>query len=90
MAAPMATTSSGLTALVGLLAEDVLDDLLDLRHAGRAADQDDLVDLLGLEPGVLQRLLHGGMVRSIRSSTSCSNLARVSVIFRCLGPTGRR
>ena len=45
IAAPIATTSSGFTALVGLLAEEVLDDLLDLRDAGRAADQDDLVDL---------------------------------------------
>ncbi len=44
MAAPMATTSSGLTLLVGLLAEDLLDDLLDRGHAGRAADQDDFVD----------------------------------------------
>jgi actin-like ATPase involved in cell morphogenesis len=30
--------------------------------------------------------LHGSMVRSIRSPVSCSSLARVSVICRCLGP----
>ena len=35
----------GVDALVRLLAEDVLDDLLDPRHPGRAADQHDLVDL---------------------------------------------
>ena len=46
IAAPIATTSSGLTDLLRLLAEEVLHDLLDLRDAGRAADQDDLVDRL--------------------------------------------
>ena len=35
----------GVDALVRLLAEDFLDDLLDAGHAGRAADQDHLVDL---------------------------------------------
>ena len=35
----------GVDALVRLLAEQLLDDFLDLRHAGHAADQDDLVDL---------------------------------------------
>ena len=45
MAAPTATTSSGLTDLFGLLAEELLDDLLHLRDARRAADEDDLVDL---------------------------------------------
>ncbi len=54
----MATTSSGIDALVGLLAEELLHDLLHLRHARRAADQNDLVDLLGIEAGVLERLLH--------------------------------
>jgi hypothetical protein len=32
--------------------------LLDLRHARGAADEEDLVDLRRLEPGVLERLLH--------------------------------
>ena len=35
-------------ALVGLLAEEVLDHLLDLRDARRAADEDDLVDFVRL------------------------------------------
>ena len=35
----------GVDPLVRLLAEDLLDDLLDPRHPGRAADQHDLVDL---------------------------------------------
>src|SRR5829696_754269 len=40
-------------ALVGLLAEEGLHHLLDLRHAGHAADEDDLVDLARREAGVL-------------------------------------
>ena len=48
----------GVDALVRLLAEDVLDDLLDPRHARRAADQHDLVDLGRLELGVLEGLQH--------------------------------
>ncbi len=35
----------GVDPLVRLLAEDLLDDLLDPRHPGRAADQHDLVDV---------------------------------------------
>src|SRR5438270_3889276 len=45
-------------ALVWLLAEEALDDLLDLGHAGLAAHQDYLVDLRGLEPRILQGLFH--------------------------------
>ena len=41
-----------------LLAEEGLDDLLNLGHAGLSADQDHLVDLRRLEPRVLQRLFH--------------------------------
>jgi hypothetical protein len=37
-------------ALVGLLAEELLHDLLDLRHAGHAADQHHLVDLARESP----------------------------------------
>ena len=43
-------------ALVRLLAEQLLHHLLDLRHAGHAADQDHFVDLGRAEAGVLQRL----------------------------------
>ena len=43
-------------ALVRLLAEELLDDLLHLRHARHAADQHDLVDLAGRQAGVLERL----------------------------------
>ncbi|MNW21426.1 hypothetical protein D3C71_2223480 [compost metagenome] len=37
-------------------------------------------------PASLMAVRHGAMVRSIRSSTSDSSLARVSLMFRCLGP----
>ena len=46
-------------ALVGLLAEELLHHLLDLRHAGHAADENDLVDLAGREAGILERLAAG-------------------------------
>ena len=50
MAAPTATTSSGLTPLCGSLPANMLLDRLDhRRHAGHAADQDHLVDLRRLE-----------------------------------------
>ena len=39
-----------------LLAEELLHDVLHLRHAGHAADQNDFVDLAGRQPGVLERL----------------------------------
>jgi hypothetical protein len=38
-----------------LAAEHGLDRLDDRRHPGHATDEDDLVDVTGLEPGVLQR-----------------------------------
>ena len=47
-AAPTATTSSGLTAARGLLAEERRHLLLHQRHAGLAAHQDDVVDVLDL------------------------------------------
>ena len=37
-----------------LLAEELLHDLDDLRHAGHAADQDHLVQLAGRDAGILQ------------------------------------
>ena len=46
-------------SLVRLLAEELLHDLLHLRHAGHAADEDDLVDLARRQAGILERLLAG-------------------------------
>ena len=45
IAAPTATTSSGLTPLCGSLPMQLLDLLLHGRHAGHAADEHDVVDL---------------------------------------------
>ena len=42
---------------VRLAAEEFLHLLAHARHAGHAADQHDVGDVLGVEPGVLQRLL---------------------------------
>ena len=75
-------------ALVRLLAEQLLDDLLHLGHARHAADEHHLVDLGRLEAGVLERLLAGTLVVSMRSSTRLSSLARVSFIVRCLRACG--
>ena len=47
----------GVDALVGLLAGELLHEVLHRGHAGRAADEDDVVDLVLGEPGVLDRLL---------------------------------
>ena len=46
----------GVDRLVAFLAEDFLDHGLDARHAGGAADEKDLVDLVGRELGVLKGL----------------------------------
>src|SRR6267143_998324 len=55
-AAPIATTSSGLTERLGSLAKKSL-TIWQLGHARRAAHQDDLVDLLGALLRVRQALL---------------------------------
>ena len=50
----------GVDTAEGFLAEEVLDGLDDLGHAGHATDHDDLVDVLVLDSGVLHALLAGG------------------------------
>ena len=49
----------GIDVASGFLAEELLNDLDHLGHAGHAADQDNLVDLTGLQAGVLERGLAG-------------------------------
>ena len=54
----------GVDALVALFAEEVFDELLNARHTGLAADEDDLVDLAGIDAGIgkgLLRRLHGAL-----------------------------
>ena len=80
----------GVDALVRLLAAEHLLDRLDhRRHAGHAADQDDLVDVAGLHAGVGEGLLdRPARCAVMRSATRSSSLARVSVMTRCFGPGG--
>src|SRR2546425_944529 len=47
----------GFAALVRVLADQLLALRLHRRHAGHAADEDDVVDLRRVEPGVRERLL---------------------------------
>ena len=51
----------GVDALVGVLARDLLDDLSHRGHAGRAADEHHLVDVLDLDAGVLDDRLDRGL-----------------------------
>ena len=89
-AAPTATTSSGLTPLCGSLPPNsFLTSVLDGRHPRLAADEDDLVDVGRRDLRVLEGLARPArVVRSTRSSVSCSSLERVSVIWRWIGPDG--
>src|SRR5690606_37143655 len=48
----------GVDRAVRFLAEEGLDDLLDLRDTSRASDEDHLVDIARLEAGILERHLH--------------------------------
>ena len=77
----------GIDALVRLLAEEALHDLLHLGHARHAADQHHFVDLLGSMPASFNAALHGpdrALDRGRRPALS--SLARVSLMSRCLGP----
>ena len=88
MAAPTATTSSGLTPLCGSLPMSCLTLLLHGRHARHAAHEDHVVDVLSaLRLASLRALLDRARRRARAAScVSSSNLARVRVRSRCLGP----
>ena len=86
MAAPTATASSGFTSFARFLAEELLHLVLHLGHAGLAADQDHVVDVDTLTPASLMAMRQVSMERSIRSSTSDSNLARVIFGSGASGP----
>ncbi len=49
----------GVDRLGGVTAEDALDGLSDLGHAGHATDEDNLLNLLGLEVSILESLADG-------------------------------
>ena len=64
IAAPIATTSSGIDAIERRRAEERLDALADERHARRAADEDDLVEGRRREARERERVL-GDLERAI-------------------------
>jgi hypothetical protein len=49
----------GVDGLGGVTAEDALDGLSDLGHTGHATNEDDILDVLGLEAGILEGLADG-------------------------------
>ena len=89
MAAPTATTSSGLTPLCGSLPIELLDLLLHGGHAGHAADEDDVVDLRRRR-GRRPRAPASSGRPSARAGRAVSSFsfARVSCRSRCFGPSG--
>ena len=75
-------------ALVRLLAEQLLHDLLHLRDARRAADEHDLVDLASAStPGVGERLLASGRPSAAAGRRRAARTSRASASStRCFGP----
>src|SRR3546814_7097831 len=75
---------------VGLLAEEILHDRADLGHPRHAADEHDLVDRIGLEAGILERLLArieralDEILRSEEHTSELQSLMRISYAVFCL------
>ena len=86
MAAPMATTSSGLTPLCGSLPKNCF--TTSCTFGMRVMPPTRTTSLISPAemPASFSALRQGSTVFWTRSSTSASNLARVSFIVRCLGP----
>ena len=78
----------GVDAFVGLLAEELLDQLLDLGHATHSSDQQNLVDLVLLEAGVLEAQLAGldGLVQEVVGEAL--ELGAGEHVCEVLGPGG--
>ena len=86
IAAPIATTSSGLTPLCGSLPKKARTRSC---TAGMRVIPPTMTTSLispAVRPASESACLSGAMVRSTRSAVSCSSLARVRVMTRCLGP----
>jgi len=86
IAAPIATTSSGLRPCAARVRRTRAQCRRLSASAVNPADKDHLVDILGGHSGIFER----GAARPDgfldQSPTSASSLARVKVIVRCLGP----
>ena len=86
IAAPTATASSGLTSRRGSLPKNSL--TLSCTLGMRVIPPTMITSSMSPTdtPASLMAVRQGAIVRSINSSTSCSSLARLSLMFRCLGP----
>mmetsp|Transcript_2017 Transcript_2017/g.7870 ORF Transcript_2017/g.7870 Transcript_2017/m.7870 type:complete len:205 (+) Transcript_2017:764-1378(+) len=86
MAAPMATTSSGFTPLLGSRPKRSLTIpcTLGMRDIPPTSNTSEISPVL--TPASFKQFLHGCLVRSRRLPTSSSSLARESVIAMCFGP----
>mmetsp|Transcript_30208 Transcript_30208/g.81187 ORF Transcript_30208/g.81187 Transcript_30208/m.81187 type:complete len:316 (-) Transcript_30208:664-1611(-) len=86
MAAPMATTSSGLTPLYASRPKNL--DTVSCTLGMRVMPPTRMTSLtsLVLMPASLRHALQGGMVRSTRSWVRASSLALVNFMLKCLGP----
>jgi len=83
---PRRTTSSGLMPRCGSFPLVSFLTSSWMAASGRATDEDHLVQLAGFSPASLRAAWKGSTQRSVRSAVSCSNLARLILISRCLGP----
>mmetsp|Transcript_7804 Transcript_7804/g.19261 ORF Transcript_7804/g.19261 Transcript_7804/m.19261 type:complete len:253 (-) Transcript_7804:920-1678(-) len=86
MAAPSATTSSGLTPLNGSLPKKACttDCTLGMRviPPTRITSATSFLEM----PASFRQFLHGSIVRWMSESVSSSSFARVSLMLRCFGP----
>ena len=85
-AAPIATTSSGLTPLCGSLPKSCLTASWTFGMRVWPPTSTTSSTSLAVTPESCIACRHGPSERSTRSATSDSSLARVSVITRCFGP----
>ena len=86
IAAPMATTSSGLTPLCGSLPNILVTSSCTLGMRVEPPTSTTSSISLGCSLASFRACISGPRQRSIRWSTSCSNLLRVMLICKCFGP----
>ena len=86
IAAPIATTSSGLTPRCGSRPKNSFTVSMTLGMRVMPPTRITSAISEGTSPASFSADLHGPMVRWIKSSTSCSSFERVSLMLRCFGP----
>ena len=86
IAAPSATTSSGLTLRFGSLPKKAFTASITLGMRVMPPTRTTSSISAAVRPASLSALLHGWMVRLISSSTRLSSFERVSFMVRCFGP----